>query len=323
MQSQIKLLSKNDRPKQIDSANQSISAVSPLSTHLSTSKPHPTSGLSLPTLKHSADARPFKLIDSKEWNVASCEPPSEATFFSEGNSAMSIISVLGPRGVGKSSLLNRIARRQVFETYNRTKYHARHTTRGIDVYSTYQRILLDCQPLNATSVLEDFLTGESNSQFSKSTLSIDSLTCCHMISIQLATFLITVSDHIIIMLNWLVDIHFLKTISTAIMLIGEDNIRARFVIYSQDCNTKTERFKKLIGHCLGSGRIEKFLDNEQELIAHVIPYSSEKCEQCRKDPPTYTGKNWLNSCQKLWNTTIKNSSMFSDYALQLQNSFNA
>lgn len=326
MSSHIKVLSKVQRPNselaQHDGGSQETFESSPVDSPTN----HPVIDLSAFKLKHESEAKTFKLIDDREWNIVASEPSSETSFFVNGHSAMSIISVIGPKGVGKSTLLNKIARKEAFKTYQSTESSPRinlsHITRGINIHSTHHRMLLDCQPLLASSVLDDFLSGYSCSQFPKNSQVSDPLTSCHMISLQLATFLIATSDYVIIMTNWLIDVNLLKLISSAIMMIGEDNLRTKFVAFSKDKRIHSKKFKALVDGCLGKGRVEKFFDDEQELFYHIAPYSSEKCELYHKDPSTFTGKNWLSSCQRLWNTTIKNSSMFSDYALHLSSANN-
>jgi len=325
MTSQIRVLSKFDRSLNDPTQTTDPERLPASGSSDTVSRFH--SRGSICRLKHESEARSFKLIDSSEWNIASSEPSSEATFFADGHSAMSIVSVIGAKGIGKSTLMNKIAGREVFETYQTSKQSnnpikLRHVTRGIDIHSTHHRILLDCQPLLAVSVLEDFVSGQSSSQFSKSNPASDPTTSSHIISLQLVTFLIATSDYVIIMSKWLIDVHLLKLISSAIMMIGEDNLRAKFIIYSADKTVHDKNLKHLIEDCLGMGRIEGYVDNIDKLLDLITPYSSEKCDRYHKDPTTFSGKNWLSSCQRLWNTTIRNSSMFSDYALQILSTSN-
>lgn len=323
MSSKIKVLSKVGRLK---SDLTQIEASDEESSNLEVSKPA-NSHFDIHRLKYESEAKAFKLIDDIDWNIVSTEPSSEATFFQDGHSAMSVISVIGSRGSGKSSLLNSIARKEVFQTYyspstSCSAFNLKHITRGIDVYSNHHRMLLDCQPFLAASVLEDFLTGHSNSQFPKNSQISDPLISCQMISLQLATFLIATSDYVIVTCKWLIDTHLLKLIASAIMMIGEDNLRAKIIIYSNDKRVGDNSFKQIIENCLGQNKIHKYFDSKDELIDYVTTYSSEKCESYAKDPSTFTGRNWLSSCRRLWSTTIKNSSMFSDYASQLLNTSN-
>lgn len=317
MNSKIKVLSKVGRLK---SDLTQVEASDEESTNLEASKSN-DSHLDIQRLKHESEARTFKLIDGKDWNIVSSEPDSETTFFQDGHSAMSIISVIGSKGSGKSSLLNSIARKEVFQTNQSSPtgsvFNLKHVTRGIDIYSDHHRMLLDCQPVLAASVFEDFLTGHSNSQFPKNSQLSDPSISCQIISLQLATFLIATSDYVIVTSQWLIDIHLIKLIASAIMMIGEDNIRAKIIIYSNDERVSDKRFEEIIENSLGQNKIHKYFHSKEELINYVTTYSSEKCESYMKDPSTFTGRNWLTSCRRLWNTTIKNSSMFSDYASQL------
>lgn len=320
MCSHIKVLSKTDRLRS-DATPVEASDEESSSFHLDFNPISSNIDQNFHRLKHESEAKTFKLIDEKEWNIATSEPSDETTFFADGHSAMSIISVIGAKGVGKSTLLNKIARKEAFKTYksSRSGHHinVKHVTKGIDIHSTHHRMLLDCQPMLASSVLEDFLTGYSNSQFPRNSQISDPLTSSHMISLQLATFLIATSDYVVIMTKSLIDVHLLKLISSAIMMIGEDSLRAKFILFSEDPRVHDTTCKVVMDIGLGKNRIDKYFSNESELLDYIGPYSTGKCELYQKDPSTFTGKKWLSSCQRLWNSTIKNSSMFSDYATQL------
>lgn len=268
-------------------------------------------------LKHEDEARAFKLIDDINWDIATSEPTSESSFFENGHSAMSIISVIGPQAVGKSDLLNKIVKKKVFKTRDKTTVSAKHLTRGVDVYSNHHRIILDCQPLLSSSILDDFLSGASLSQFPKDSQISEALTSTYMISLQLVTFLMATSDYVILMSNWMVDLNLLKLLNTAIMLIGEGNLRAKLIFYSRNDKIHDERFKQIVESMLGRDKVDRFFLHVDELIEYINPYSSHKCDLYQKDPATFSGRNWLSSCQRLWNNTIRNSSMFSDYAFQL------
>lgn len=325
MSSQIKVLSKLDSSKPCPQVESVCNEETESSDELKYSKLDVMLGFH--QLKQASEAETFKLIDDKEWNLTSKVPHSEKTFFDDGHSAMSIISVIGLQGVGKSTLLNTIAGKEAFKTHKSTsisnesnegKLNVRHVTRGVDIHSTHHRILLDCQPLLSSSVLEDFLTGHSSSlPNQKNAQTVDAMTNCHMISLKLTTFLIATSDYVIIMSNWLIDIDLLKLIGTAIMMIGEDKLRAKLIVYSKDKKVHDKRFKQMIDCCLGRNRIDKYFDDDEELIKYIAPYSSEKCDFYRNMPSTFSGRNWLSSCQVMWDSKIRNSSMFDSYSTQL------
>lgn len=263
------------------------------------------------------EPKPFKLINSEDWVMVANNPASETTFFQDGHAAMSVISVIGSKGTGKSTLLNNIAGKKVFQTNScRGKdFTTKHMTRGIDIYTTHHRILLDCQPFLSSSILDDFLSGKSKSQFANNSRVSEPSISCQMISLQLATFLIAVSDYVIILLDYIVDIDLIKLISSAIMMIGEDDVRAKFVIYCPgDEKVNSEEFKILIDNLLGQGKIDKFFYVEQELIEHITPYTDLKTDLHHQDPATFTGHKWITSCKRIWNDNIRSSTMFLDYA---------
>lgn len=263
------------------------------------------------------EPKPFKLINSDDWVMIGQNPSSESTFFKDGHAAMSVISVLGTMGSGKSTLLNQIAGKQIFQTHSGRgiDFITKHVTRGIDIYTTHRRILLDCQPLLSSSVLEEFLCGKTKSQFGLNKVISELSISCHMISLQLATFLIAVSDYVIILLEWLVNIDLLKLLSSAIMMIGEGDIRARLVIYCPNHRSVLDdEFKILINNLLGEGVVEKYFDDEQKLIDYVTPYTDIKTDLHSQDPTKFTGHNWITSCNRIWNNNIRSSNMFADYA---------
>lgn len=272
-------------------------------------------------IKFSSEARAFKLIDSRDWTIASSEPNSESNFFTGGHAAMSVISVLGPKGVGKSSLLNSIAQKEVFKTYLNSKNQGmtvldtRHKTRGVDIYANYRQILLDLMPMLCISVYEDLLDGRSVSQFPPKMPICDPLTSSYMISLQLTTFVLSVCDYVIIMADWLLDVNLFKLISTAMMMIGDDHLHTKLVVYSNDERINDKRLRLIVDNIIGKHRIEKFFHDEKDLINHIVPYSSEKC-QMNAMGARFNGSSWLVKSQQVW-TDIRSSSKFVDYAMQL------
>lgn len=275
----------------------------------------PREELGLPHLKSGYEAKPFKLIHDRDWNIVSTEPASETNFFVEGHSALSVVSAIGTLGSGKSTLLNKLARRNVFITHNVGQLDLNHQTRGVEVYSTHHRILVDSQPVLSSSVLGRFISGLSRSQFADLT---EPLTCCQMIDLQLVTFLMATSDYVVIVCDWLIDVHLLKLLSSAIMMIGEPNLRAKLLLYCENSlDITSDSFRKLVESFLGRNRIDGYFDSCETLYSHIAAYSREKLDLYSVDDRKFTGKNWLESCSKLWNVTIKNSSMFTDYASQL------
>lgn len=339
--SQIRVLTKSKSVGAEQSATSSSSLPSSSQVQPSTSTknapgqpliPPPDDPLSAFQLKHESEARTFKLIDEKNWNIIGSEPSSETQFFCDGNPQMSVISCIGPIGVGKSSLLNRVALKYAFETHEGVAISSkvspaskartiRNLTRGLDVHVTHHRILLDCQPMLCPSVAADFMSGHSGSQFKREFFHLnDPQTCSHMISLQLAAFLIATCDYVVVMSKWLVDSNLLQLIGSALMLLGEGNYKAKLIMFCEDDAVSGRKFRDLTNICLGMNQVDRFFSNERELINYISSYSSEKCNQLDKEPTGLSGRKWLANSRKLWCQTIKDSSLFTDYAQQVQRS---
>lgn len=276
------------------------------------------------------DALTIKLIDEKDWNIIN-SVPNEFVYFHQGHPALNIISVIGGHGSGKSTLLNKIANKTVFNTFGdnstpsstgsnknhhqtcQQKNITKHVTRGIDLYPAHERILLDCQPLLSSSILEQQLTYKSPNPLSQTSLVKDPITLSYIVSLQLTTFLFAISDYVILVNKWLIDVNILKLISTALMIIGEGNLRSKFIIYAEDERLQTT-LKPTLDSLFGRNIIDNVFCDDKDLVNYVKKYSAEKCQKFRSDSTPFTGKNWLESCQRVWVHSIKNSSMFADYA---------
>lgn len=327
--SQIRVLSKA-KSESIGVNERQASSVNPkLEDSSDTKKTGRRIDLSAFQLKHESEANTFKLINERDWNIVNHEPSSETQFFCDGHPLMSVISVIGSVGVGKSSLLNKIANKYAFETHrgktaidggSPNKIQTRHLTKGVDIHVTHHRILLDCQPILSRSVLEDFMSGYSGCQFGCEN---DPLTNMQMISLQLTAFLIATCDYVVIMNKFLVDANLMQLIGSALMMLGEGNYKAKLIMFSNDDKAVCERkFKDLTSSCLGMNQVDRYFSDERDLINYISSYTSEKCDQIAKDPTGLRGRKWLAYSRKLWSQTIKESSLFSDYAMQVERSNN-
>ena len=92
----------------------------------------------------------IKLIDPDSWSFF--EHPASDFLFNDsvaGPGGFTVISAVGMQSVGKSSLLNKIAGRNVFRTHgdaDTSQSYLKHLTRGIDLHVSKERLfLLDCQ----------------------------------------------------------------------------------------------------------------------------------------------------------------------------------
>ncbi len=88
----------------------------------------------------------MKLIESE--TLLFLESPASDYLLSDSISSggFSVISAVGLEGVGKSSVLNKIAGKEVFKVHNNNRNNnsdpLKHMTRGIDLHITKERLLL-------------------------------------------------------------------------------------------------------------------------------------------------------------------------------------
>lgn len=283
-------------------------------------------------LKHESEARTFKLINAKNWTIVDSEPVSESHFFSDGNPAMSVIATVGPFGVGKSDLLNKLAHKRAFRTHHPrqpsrgddagpSRMHTSHTTRGVDIHVTHHRILLDCQPLLSASVEEDFLSGRSHSPFRDSFGSLEPDISSCTISLQLVAFLLATCDYLVIMIKALDDSSLLQLIGLALRMRGETSDRAKLVIFNEDKAVCGREFGELANKHLGANTVDRLFHDQRELLIYISSYTNDKCEKLARDSSRLIGREWLAYASDLWYETI-NASVFADNAKQLQRTIN-
>ena len=106
----------------------------------------------------------MKLIDIDSRSF--CIHPAADCLFGEtqssGSDGFTVVSALGMQSVGKSSLLNKISRTNVFKSHqdpSNVDSLLKHITRGVDLHVTKERLLLlDCQVILINfSFIDSFL----------------------------------------------------------------------------------------------------------------------------------------------------------------------
>ncbi|XP_071957965.1 nonsense-mediated mRNA decay factor SMG9-like [Antedon mediterranea] len=134
-----------------------------------------------------------------------------------------VVGVIGLQGSGKSTVASLLAgckandeSSYIFKTQTPdVRELAGHQTSGVDVYVTSQRtIILDTQPVLSASVLDYLINHE---KFIPSEMT-SSENCIEIQSLQLATFLMTVSNVVLVVQNWFADIPLLQCLKKAEML---------------------------------------------------------------------------------------------------------
>ncbi|KAH9417065.1 smg-9, nonsense mediated mRNA decay factor, partial [Dermatophagoides pteronyssinus] len=291
------------------------------------------------------DLNPTTLSNSTSNNGPSSSSSKQGIFGGGGGGAsiggcgqsFSIVSAVGLDGVGKSSLLNSLAQFNVFETRKMMSEKNRetplnHVTNGIDMHITCERLfLLDTQPL----LIVGFDIGETEN-------------FAFIYSLQMLTFLLSISDHLIIVMDsFCLDVNLFKLLATSLMMVGDALMaKTNLIIYFRTTTSKSTtnndleqqrrsssssytmamnfetKFRRFIETILGPNVQMDFIHNdEQRLINKVLrPPNSRSLvnlEQSCASINYHSEYQWFQSVQKFWDTSIRKSTLFADYARYL------
>ncbi|KAK2151923.1 hypothetical protein LSH36_345g00009 [Paralvinella palmiformis] len=162
--------------------------------------------------------RCIKLVDeSFNWCESGMELLLDQTDFL-------VIGVLGLQGVGKSTILSHLADCDIEPSKNWLAFRPQqkemrevcsHQTVGIDMYVTSERtIYLDTQPVLSASVLHHFIQHDKKypTEFSSAE------NCVEIQSLQLAAFILTVCNVVLVVADWFIDTNLIRFLKTAEML---------------------------------------------------------------------------------------------------------
>ncbi|XP_029636226.1 protein SMG9 isoform X1 [Octopus sinensis] len=135
-----------------------------------------------------------------------------------------VVGVLGMQGVGKSTIMSLLAGNSSSDYYRNFVFQPQskeirevgsHQTSGVDMFVTNDRvILLDTQPVLSASVLDMMIHHDKKYPAEYSTAE----NCMEMQSLQLAAFMMTVCNVLLVVQDWFTDINFLRFLLTAEML---------------------------------------------------------------------------------------------------------
>lgn len=169
---------------------------------------------------HSHDGAPqlLKLLDENlQWNDSALEMLLDQTDFL-------VVGVIGPQGVGKSTILSVLGgagpftdpRSSVFPVQSRqVQEDGTNQTTGIDLAVTQERvILLDTQPLLSAALLDRLIHHDRN--IPPEYTSPENYN--EIQSLQIVTFLLTVCHVILVVQDWFTDLTVLRLLKTAEML---------------------------------------------------------------------------------------------------------
>lgn len=167
-------------------------------------------------------------------------------------------------------------------------------------------------------------------------------------SLQMLTFLITICDHVILVLDSLtLDAHLFKLLATALMMVGDaDMSKTNIIIYLKTFNKQMvanaeknyqhnlnkpfldqnekkfeSLFKNTIKTLLGTSVNIDFICNDESLLTTTVlrpPHSRSLVKDQSCSTISYQSERlWFHSIQRFWDISIRKSTLFSDYARYL------
>lgn len=166
------------------------------------------------------------------------------------------------------------------------------------------------QPLLSASVLDDYIKNPAASNNLSSEIA-EPECYSYIVSLQMLSFLLSVSDYLIVLTDWSLDLHLIKLIETGIMMVGSSGRRAQLIWFHRG-EEDTLCWKKMsttLETLLGREHL-KVIQDESEL--DYLVFSSKNGTNDESHPSSE--KSWLVSAQRFWENSIKKSSLYSDYA---------
>jgi len=208
-----------------------------------------------------------------------------------------------------------MANRDVFKTHTNLIDGIpllRNVTRGVDLHITSERIfLLDSQPLLSMSVLDD-LNRTPHPTGAMIEIS-EPGNRAHVISLQLICFLLAVSDYMILVVDWHLDLHLLRLLSTAIMMIGGNVPKAHVFIH---CKEKASvGLQTAIEAIIGRSCVT--FSHDDDALVKLALRPPQRIEPMKCALNSTSEKSWLLNAQLLWESSIRKSPLYADYASKL------
>lgn len=176
------------------------------------------SSLKLGVPDHDRSPQLVKLLDENlQWNDSALEILVDQTDFL-------VVGIVGPQGVGKSTILSTLAganpftdsRSPLFPVQSRqVQEDGTNQTCGMDIAVTQERvILLDTQPLLSAAILDHLIHHDRS--IPPEYTSPENYN--EIQSLQIVTFLFTVCHVIVVVQDWFTDLNIMRLLKTAEML---------------------------------------------------------------------------------------------------------
>ncbi|KAK2182826.1 hypothetical protein NP493_334g00018 [Ridgeia piscesae] len=134
------------------------------------------------------------------------------------------VGVIGLQGSGKSTVASLLAGNTLSDVHRSSVFRCQtreeretccQQTFGIDMFVTSERmIILDTQPLLSSAILDHMI--HNDKKYSAEYSSVEN--CVEIQSLQLASFMMTVCNVVIVVIDWFIDANLLRFLQTAEML---------------------------------------------------------------------------------------------------------
>ena len=169
------------------------------------------------------------------------------------------------------------------------------------------------KPLLSASVLDEYL--QKTPPLSSSTVVdiSEPENYSIIISLQLLSFLLATCDYIIFVCDWILDIHLIKLLATAVMMAGDTARKADIICYFP--NTKSKINSNIIDALLGRSLFVSVIYGDEKELLNVVMKAPTKriVDENGRNSSHSSEKSWLSSSQRYWETSIRKSSLYSDY----------
>ena len=225
-----------------------------------------------------------------------------------------VVSVVGTQSCGKSQAMNAVAGCSAFRCHDADAHMLlQHVTKGIDLFVTPERLfVLDSQPLLSSSILDDFINSSIPVQ-SIFPADLSEADLLYVTSLHVVSFLLSVSDCLIVANDWLLDPHLVKLIATAIAMIGTTPHQLNIIWFHARELSKPEakELEQSLNSLFGRGSVSLIHGDEDELVRRVMRLNTGR--ENMPQPAAITEKSWLLSAQRFWDNMVKKPAMYSDF----------
>lgn len=177
--------------------------------------------------------------------------------------------------------------------------------------------LSSIQPVLSASLLDEFLCeGHTYAPPGAN----DAETFVQITSLQQAAFLLNTCDHLLVVNDWLLDLHLLKLLCTARMLLGESASQAELIfLFPAQARPTDDHLAQQLQSVLGDCTVvyECGPDRPEQLLHELFRICAKRKALSAEQPSARSSTSevqWLANAQRFWESCVRKSSIFVDYA---------